>query len=149
MVMSALIRWNPRTEMDPFHRDPFFRRFFDIFEETRDEPRLWCPAMDLVEEKDRLVARLELPGIDPREVQVTIEGETLLVRGERKSRIGDEQEGQYLRREQVYGAFQRAVQLPYRVQADKVKATCRNGVMTIEMPKAEEYVGRSIPVEVK
>lgn len=146
--MSALIRWNPRTELDPFARDPFFRRFFEMFSEGDEEPRGWYPAMDLVEEKDRFIARLELPGIDAKDVQVTLEGETLLIRGERRDQREEKREGRYLHREHVYGAFQRAVQLPHRVQADKVKATCRDGIMTIELPKAEEYVGRQIPISV-
>jgi HSP20 family protein len=149
MIMSALIRWNPRMEVDPFTRDPFFRRFFEIFDEGRDEPRGWYPAMDLVEEKERFVARLELPGIDPKDVQVTLEGDNLLIRGERKAEREEKQEGKYLQREHVYGSFQRAVQLPHRVQADKVKASYRNGILSIEMPKAAEYVGRQIPVDIK
>ncbi len=146
--MSALIRWNPRTELDPLARDPFFQRFFEMFSEGRDEQRAWYPAMDLLEEKDRFIARLELPGIDPKDVQVTLEGEMLLVRGERREEREERKEGRYLHREHVVGAFQRSVQLPHRVKADKVKASCRNGIMTIELPKAEEYVGRQIPVSI-
>ena len=146
--MSALIRWNPRTELDPLSRDPFFQRFFEMFNEGRDEPRGWFPAMDLIEEKERFLAHLELPGIDAKDVRVTLEGETLLVQGERRAEREEKDGGRYLHREHVVGAFQRSIQLPHRIKADKVKASCRNGIMTIELPKAEEYVGRQIPVSV-
>jgi len=145
----AIVRWNPRSELDWFGRDPFFRRFFELAEEDLGgNDRTWHPLMDLVEEKDRLEVRLELPGIDPKDVQIQLQGDTLTVQGERKL---DQENGagKFLKREQVYGTFARSLQLPYRVQSDKVRAAYRNGVMTITLPKAEEHVGRQIPVEVK
>jgi HSP20 family protein len=147
--MSALIRWNPRLEMEPFSRDPVFRRFFDLFEEGRAEDQAWSPAMDLIDESDRLVARVEIPGIDPKNVAVNIQGDILTIKGERKDEQSHQENGRVLRREQIYGAFQRAVQLPYRVNVDKVKASCQNGIMTITMPKAQEHIGREVPVEIK
>jgi HSP20 family protein len=104
--------------------------------------------MDLDEEKDRLVVRLELAGVDPKNVQINLQGDMLTVSGDRK----DEREtknGKALKREHIYGSFQRSLKLPYRVQSDKVTAQYKNGVMTISLPKAEEFVGRQIPVEVK
>jgi HSP20 family protein len=143
----ALVRWTPRYELDSFTRDPFFHRFFDLFDELASpQERAWYPAMDLVEEKDKLVAHLELPGIDPKNVQVNLQGDLLTIQGERK-REENENSGKYLRREHCHGSFTRSVQLPYRVQADKVRAQYRNGIMTVTLPKAEEYVGRQIQVE--
>lgn len=148
----SLIRWTPRAELEPFGRDPMFRRYFDLVD-NRDffggnSERTWCPPMDLVEEKDRLLAHVELPGIDPKSVQVSLQGDLLVIQGERKEER-EETQGKYLKREHAYGSFQRSVQLPYHVQADKVKAQYKNGIMTIVLPKAEEYVGRLIPVEVE
>jgi HSP20 family protein len=145
----ALVRWRPRN--DSFFLDPFFARFDELFREWPSEDattRSWHPALDLDEEKDRLVARLELPGVDPGQVEINLQGDMLTVRGERKDER-ESKEGTVLKREQVYGSFQRSVQLPYRVQPDQVKAEYKNGVMTILLPKAEEYVGRQIQVEVK
>ena len=142
----ALIRWTPRDEIDVFAHDPFFRRFFDLVDENTSE-RNWHPAIELIEEKDRLVVHLEMPGVDPAAVQVQLQGDLLTVQGERKSEARSEH-GRVLKSEHVVGAFTRSVQLPYRVQNDKVKASYRNGVMTITLPKAEEHVGRQIPVEV-
>jgi HSP20 family protein len=145
----ALIRWRPRTQS--LLMDPFFSGFEDLF---RDWPatnggRSWYPPMDLVDEKHRLVAHLELPGVDPKSVQIDLQGEVLTVSGSREDVARETKDGKVLKREHSYGAFQRSVELPYRVKADDVKATYRNGVMTISLPKAEEHVGRQIPVEVK
>ncbi len=143
----ALIRWTPRDEMDVFARDPFFRRLFDLASDHGASEQAWYPALDLVEEKDRLVAHLEMPGVDPSQVQIHLQGDLLTIQGERKAETKSA-EGKLLKREHVVGAFTRSVQLPYGVQADKVKASYRNGVMTIHLPKAQEHVGRQIPVEV-
>jgi HSP20 family protein len=123
-------------------------RFFDLLDDVASPTaeRTWYPPLDLVEEKDRLVAHLELPGVDPKSVQENLQGDTLAIQGERQLEEGDSS-GKYLHREQCFGTFTRSVQLPYRVQADKVKATYKNGVMSIVLPKADEYVGRQIPVE--
>ena len=147
----ALIRWSPKTELQTFGSDPFFRRFFDLFDTEflgGNGERTWYPPMDLVEEKDRLLVHLELPGIDAKSVQVNLQGDLLVIQGERKEER-EETQGKYLKREHAYGSFQRSVQLPYHVQAENVKAQYKNGIMTIVLPKVEEYVGRQIPVEVE
>ena len=147
----ALIRWTPRTELAFTGRDPLLTRFLDLVDGdffAGNSERTWCPPMDLVEEKDRLLAHVELPGIDPKSVQVSLQGDLLVIQGDRKEER-EETQGKFLKREHAYGSFQRSVQLPYHVQADKVKAQYKNGIMTIVLPKAEEYVGRQIPVEVE
>lgn len=143
----ALIRWTPYSELDDFVRDPFFRRFWDLADEVPTRDVAWHPALELVEEKDRLVLELDLPGIEPANVQVQLQDDMLSVHGERKSATHDDR-GKVLKSERASGAFTRTIRLPYRVQNDMVKASYRNGVMTITLPKAEEHVGRQIPVEV-
>jgi HSP20 family protein len=148
----ALVRWAPRKELEgytPFARDPFFRRFFDMLDDDEffHSGRTWYPAMDLVDEKDRLVVHLEVPGVDAKDVQVQLQGDLLTIQGERQEDRSEASDTRYLRREQTRGLFQRTLQLPYAVQADKVKAQYRNGIMTITLPKAEEHVGRQIPVQ--
>lgn len=142
----AMIRWSPRTERT-LATDPFFRHFFDMFDEENGLDRPWYPRLDLLDDKDTLVANLELPGIDPKTVQINLQGDLLTVQGERKE-MRDYENAKHLNREHAYGSFTRSVQLPYRVQGDKVKAQYKDGIMTITMPKAEEFVGRHIPVEI-
>jgi HSP20 family protein len=129
--------------------DPFFDRFFDLFEETpgQHSSRAWRPAMDLLEHNDRLVVLVDLPGVDPKSVDVKLTGDRLTLSGERKP--NKMEEATWLKREQVYGPFTRTIQLPYQINGKKVRATYENGVMSIELPKSEEYIGRQIPIEVK
>jgi len=145
----TLMKWKPSTLERTFAGDPFFDRFLNLFEDgvwERPEGN-WIPAMDLVEDKDRLVVRVELPGIDPKSVDVKLAGDTLTLSGERKF---ESQEGATtLKRERMYGMFRRTVQLPYQIDAAKVHARYENGVMEISLPKAEAFVSRAIPIEVK
>jgi HSP20 family protein len=147
----SLIKWQPRSD---YFIDPFFdrldRQVSELFGEWPLErtAQNWYPAMDLVEEKDRLVLRLELPGVDPKAVEINLQGNLLTVHGERKE-ASEHKDGTVLKRERRIGSFQRTLQLPYSVQSDKVKASYDKGVMTISLPKVEAQVGRQIPVEVK
>lgn len=146
--MTTMIRM-PRAPFDSFALDPFFRGLFELTEDaaTPAPARTWYPALDLVDETDRLVVNVEIPGMDVKDVHVTLQDDVLTVRGERK--LETSEKSKVLKREQVYGAWSRTVELPYRVQIDRVKASCKNGVMTITLPKAEEHLGRSIPVEIE
>lgn len=106
----------------------------------------WRP-FGMYETKDDLHVTFELPGIREKEVQVTITGDLLTVKGERKweKELKDES---YHRMERVYGTFERAVPLPFPVQADKVKATYRDGVLDIRLPKADEVKPREIKIDI-
>lgn len=144
-----LTKWKPMEADRGFLGDPFFGRFFDLLEEGGWErpAKEWYPALDMVEEGDHLALRFELPGIDPKSIDVQLSGDRLTISGERK--FEKTETAKVLKREQVYGTFSRSVTLPYHVDATKVKATYENGVMNIELPKAEEFIGRQIPVEMK
>ena len=145
----TLVRLMPRTGLESLSRDPFFRGLFDALDNATEaaEPRAWYPPMDFVDDDDKLVVSVEVPGLEPKDVQVTLQDDVLTVSGERKFEAPVK--GKVLKREQMYGNFTRTIELPYRVQADKVKAQYKNGVMTIALPKAEEHIGRSIPVEIE
>ena len=145
----SLVKCRPASFERSFRADPFMDRFFDLFTEgpSQRPETSWHPAMDLVDHKDRLVVQVELPGVDPKSVDVKLTGDRLELSGERK--FEKAADATYLKREQVYGPFTRTLQLPYQVDTKKVRATYENGVMSIELPKAEEYIGRQIPVEVK
>jgi HSP20 family protein len=147
-TMTTMIRL-PRTPFDSFASDPFFRGLFELADAApaNHGVRSWYPALDLVDADDKLVVHVEIPGMDAKDVQVSLQNDVLTVHGERKSEIADK--AKVLKREQVFGEWTRTVELPYRVQNDRVKASAKNGVMTITLPKAEEHVGRSIPVEIE
>ena len=109
--------------------------------------RPWLPAVDMHETKDELVLRVELPGVREKDVTVSITGDLLTIKGER--RWDDQSKDQTLLHvERVYGQFERLIQLPMAVQADKVKAAYRDGLLEIKLPKAEELKPREIKIEI-
>jgi HSP20 family protein len=108
---------------------------------------MWAPAVDIWEDKDNLVLTFEIPGIRDKDVNVSITDDLLSVRGERRF-DRDVKDESYHRLERVYGKFERNVQLPMPVQADKVKAVYREGVLEITLPKAEEVKPKQIKIDI-
>jgi HSP20 family protein len=102
---------------------------------------------DLFEDDQRLVVRLEVPGLDKNDLDIEMEGETLIVRGEKRFER-ESTEGRYRVLQCAYGSFRRAVPLPVPVVADKAQASYRNGVLRIELPKAEIQSPRKMSVKV-
>jgi HSP20 family protein len=108
----------------------------------------WLPAVDMHETKDDLVLKVEVPGVREKDVSVSITGDLLSIRGERRWNEEDARDQKFLHVERVYGQFERLIQLPLAVQADKVKATYRDGVLEIRLPKAEELKPREIKIDI-
>lgn len=148
--MASLIRWQPASDMVSL-RDAMDRLFEDSFVSRRGFPALWAGdtlALDVYETDDELVIKTSLPGVKPEEVDITVTGDVLTIRGETKSEEKVEN-ANYLRQERRYGTFQRSVQLPGHLQSDKAKATFENGVLTLTIPKAEEARPKTIKVTAK
>jgi HSP20 family protein len=155
----AMERWRPFGTVDRW--EPFrnlvdiqgeMNRLFDTFAGrpqagTGVAGRPWLPSVDMHETKDEVVLRVELPGVSEKDVAVSITGDLLTIRGERR---WDDQakDHKLLHVERVYGQFERMIQLPMAVQSDKVKATYRDGVLEIKLPKAEELKPREIKIDV-
>ncbi len=105
------------------------------------------PLVNISEDRDHVYVRAELPGVKAEDLEITIQDNGLILRGQRK--IATEgKEVNYHRREREAGFFRRVVALPARVQADKVEATCKDGVLTIRLAKPEEVKPRKIQVKV-
>jgi len=102
---------------------------------------------DLFEDDKRIVVRLEVPGMDKNDLDIEVEGDALIVRGEKRFER-ENTEGRYRVLQCAYGSFQRAVPLPASVVADKAQATYRNGVLRIELPKQEEAKPRRMNIKV-
>jgi len=110
--------------------------------------RTWLPATDMHETRDDLVLKVELPGVNEKDVAVSITGDLLTIKGER--RWDDETKDQkFLHVERVYGQFERLIQLPLAVQADKVRAAYRDGVLEITLLRAEEIKPREIKIDIQ
>ncbi len=143
-------RWDPIAEMADLHRqmDQVFREFFGPtpFRMAATEA-VWSPLVDVHEAKDSIQLHVELPGIKQEDIQVSIEGDTLTLKGERK-REAEVKQDQYHRIERSYGRFERSILLPTVVDPSRVKATYRDGVLEIQLPKKEEAKPKEIKVEV-
>jgi len=141
--MGALMPWRPFRELERWART-LESRFPRIFEEAEEEEFL--PAVESFVKNGNLVVRADLPGIDPKDVEVTVLGNVLTIKGERKEEKEVKKED-YLRRETSYGAFERRMTLPEGVTADKIKATFKNGVVEVTMPAAKGMEAKKIPLE--
>jgi HSP20 family protein len=107
----------------------------------------WTPRVDVAETKEKILVRAELPGVKQEDIQISIMDDTLTLKGERK-RESEVEEDHYHRIERSYGTFQRSMVLPTVVDPNLVKATYRDGVLEIQLPKKEEAKPMEIKVEV-
>jgi HSP20 family protein len=103
----------------------------------------WNPALDVYQNKDQYTVHAELPGLKKEEIAISLNGDTLTISGERKQETNSEEAS---RNERFFGKFQRSVILPVPVNAEKVNANYKDGVLTVVLPKAEEAKPKQIPV---
>ena len=136
-----LARWEPFRELARVFEDPYFRAFSD-----GDGTCRWCPAVDVSENEKELLVSADLPGIDPKEVEITVKENILTLTGERKNGK-EEKDGAYHRVERAYGSFTRSFVLPSTVDETKVSAEYKDGVLRIHLPKREEVLPRKIEVK--
>ena len=151
--MTSLIRWNatPTRELLGFRDD--VDRLFDslLSAPAHGNGRQWLstfvPALDVEETKDAFIVHMDLPGVSQNDVKVSLLGDVLTIRGERKQ--SEERKDRNVHRvERRYGTFERSITLGVSVRGDQVKANVRDGVLEIQIPKAEEARVREIDVQV-
>ena len=142
--MRALAPWTGsglRRDMD---------RFFERLLESpwSDLPAMgeFIPALDVTESKDAVTVKAELPGMEPKDIAVTLEGDILTIKGEKEEKKEEKDERRH-RVERSWGSFVRRVQMPAAVEGSKVNAAFKNGVVTITLPKASGAKGTTIPVK--
>jgi HSP20 family protein len=144
-----VIRFDPFAEVTPL-RDQT-NRLFDPASQPRghgsqpSSPRMWAPLVDVSENENEMTIRLDLPGVDRESVDVQLTGETLVIRGERRF---ERREGEsYIHLERPFGTFQRSFNLSVPVQADRVNAGYKDGVLTVTLPKQEAVKPRKIQIQ--
>ena len=149
-----LVKWN-RDVMDTFKEldriQDEINRLFDfprLIETEGIFDRTFSPAVDVVEHADDYTVICDLPGVDPKDLQVSVEGDVLTIKGEKKYET-KEKDAKYYRNELFEGSFQRTLSLPYGVDADKVDARLKDGVLTIVLPKKEEVKPKQIEIKTK
>jgi HSP20 family protein len=130
-------------------QDQINRLFNDAFERTGQESNLtsWAPAVDIHENEHELVVKADLPGIDPKDLDIRVENNILTIRGERRfeKKVNEDN---YLRVERAYGSFSRSFSLANTVNPDGIKADYQNGVLTLNVPKREEAKPKQIKVTI-
>ena len=145
-----LIPYRLFGELSPFRKemDRLWNRFLGetSFAKTFDE--MWSPSVDISETKDDFVVKAELPGLEAKDVNVSISGDILTIKGEKKAEE-EEKDEHYHRVERCSGSFQRVFQLSSGVKADKIEAKFDKGVLKVILPKVEEAKKKEIEVKVK
>lgn len=156
----AMERWRPfgttMERWEPFRNgadiqtevNRLFDNFFDRPSSASAQGgRAWAPAVDMCETKDDLMLTVEFPGVREKDVTVSITGDLLVIKGERRfEQEVKEQSSPHV--ERTYGKFERLIQLPMPVQSDKVKATYRDGVLEIQLPKVEAVKPKEIKIDI-
>ncbi|MGB9720155.1 MAG: Hsp20/alpha crystallin family protein [bacterium] len=147
-MKNVLKLWEPFQDLvrfdDDFDHiyDSMVRRFF------APEVRSWMPAIDIAENNGNIEVRAEIPGVNKEDLKVTVDGDLLSISGERKKE-SETKDKKFHRIERYYGRFSRTINLPYSVEADKVKASYKDGILNITLPKPESVKTKEIEVEVK
>src|SRR5580704_1887251 len=148
-----LITRSLETKMSLTHFDPLasIRVFEDAFTRMVNEPRAtlpWSPAVDIYETENELVLKADVPDVDPKDIDVRVENNTLTISGERK--FDQENTGKGFHRiERSYGQFVRSFAVPNAFDTEKIDAAFKNGVLTVTLPKKEAAKPRQVKIEVK
>jgi len=154
-------RWRPTrglTPWSPFRElEEMERRFDEVFGQSSlpsiwrrlpMEQMAWAPAIDVFEKGDKLVVKAEVPGMKEDDIHVSVEGNMLTIRGEKKTE-SEVKEDDYYRSERSYGSFFRSVALPSTVDASKIEADYEDGVLEVTLPKKPEVKPKKVAVKKK
>jgi HSP20 family protein len=151
--MTTMMRWDPFEDLrsapdEMAQMSPMLAHALGLHAQrgnARAMPTAWAPALDISERKDAYLVMVELPGVEPDDLQITMEDGLLTIQGERQF-TQESSEQQFHRVERRHGAFRRSITLPAQVQAEQIEATFDNGVLEIVVPKAEEAKPKRIQV---
>jgi HSP20 family protein len=140
----SVVRFEPWALLNRLHRE------FDQTIESGAREATWSPAVDVHEEAERFVVRADLPGVKPADIEITADKGVLSLRGTRnfEQKLEDGQNnGKYSRVERVHGRFVRSFTLPENVQADAIKASFKDGVLELTIPKVAKVEPRRIEIQ--
>jgi HSP20 family protein len=144
----AMSRWDPFRELSSIQNElnRLFGRTFSTEGGEAREAAAWVPAIDVAETQDRFVITAELPGVDPDDVDISVENSVLTLRGDR-SFYRETKEEDFHRIERRFGNFARSITLPSTADPERIRASFDTGVLTIEVPKKEEAKPRKIQIK--
>jgi len=145
-----LVPWKPFREVGTLRKemDNLLNKFFGRSWLAEELGEAWAPTMDVSETAGSVVVKAELPGLEATDIDVSISGDVLTIKGEKKKEEEEKAE-HYHYSERYYGSFQRSFRLPTTIQPDKIEASFEKGVLRITLPKTEEAKKKEIKIEVK
>ncbi|MBW1666484.1 MAG: Hsp20/alpha crystallin family protein [Deltaproteobacteria bacterium] len=145
--MADLIPWRGEIDRLRDEMDRLYERLFDWMPFRRFPIEgEWVPSVDVSETAKNIVVSAEIPGMDAKDIEVSLDGNVLTLRGERKQQK-EEKEENFHRVERVYGSFFRSIQVPAEVDSSKVKASYKRGVLKITLPKVKKQESKKIEVK--
>lgn len=148
MADKYLSRWEPFRDMLSLRGD-MDRLFSGLFGGVpEDREGFWAPVVDIEEDNDKILVKAEIPGMTREDIKVSVQGNLLTITGERKQE-NETKNKTFHRIERAYGKFSRMITLPTDVDADKVKATYKDGILNVALPKPESVKPKNIDVEIK
>jgi len=144
--MLSLVRRDPRYGWGLMNiRDEIDRMFRNFYDEADGDERSWAPSVDIAENQDNLTLTAEIPGVDKKDVKISLQNNVLTIEGEKKQEKEGSKNGQ-LGSERFYGKFSRTFTLSADIDAEKIKADFHNGVLTVTLPKTEKVKPRQIAI---
>jgi HSP20 family protein len=139
----ALIRWEPLREINALQRE--MNRLFDTMTPLPTNGDRFLPVVEMQDTPEAILLKVELPGIDTKDLDIQVTADAVSISGERKTETKTEEKGIY-RSEFYYGSFQRTIPLPTRVQITNVKAEYKDGILHLTLPKVEEEKNKVVKV---
>jgi len=136
--------WQPLTEIETI-REQLDKAFDGLAAAKDNSEAAWMPVVEFVDAGDNFVLKAQLPGIDPKNVDIQVTREAISISGERRYENTDEKSG-YVRSEFRYGKFHRVLSLPAPIQNDSVQAECKDGILTLTLPKVTEARNKVVKI---
>lgn len=145
--MFEVTPWKPLRELSNLRRE--MEDFWGNLAGEREFLPMrgeWIPAVDVSETKDALVVKAEIPGMESKDIDISLSGDLLTIKGEKKQKTEEKKEN-YHRIETHYGAFSRGIRVPVSVDSNKIEASYDKGVLKITLPKKEEIKAKQIEIK--
>lgn len=155
-MARELTIWRPFEEISPFRDFERMRRDMDRLWDTffergtlrGEDGSQWLPSLDVAETKNEIVVKAEVPGLEPKDIDISLSDGVLTIKGEKKQEREEKEENYHLV-ERSYGSFTRSIRLPKEVQSDKINASYKNGVLKVVLPKSEEAKKKEVKIKVQ
>jgi HSP20 family protein len=155
-MAHELTLWRPFRELAPFRdfermrrdMDRLWESFFERGVRRAEDEGEWLPSLDVAETKNEIVVKAEVPGLDPKDIDISLSDGLLTIKGEKKQEREEKEEDYHLV-ERSYGTFTRSIGLPKEVQRDKINASYKNGVLKVVLPKSEEAKKKELKIKVE